>query len=109
MEKLTEEQYRLARAMKKIDDMKGYYMHVAAYILMNAFILIAWQVDDVFPESFYLTSIYIIAVWGGAGLLLHTILHFANIRLLGRKWEERKLRQFLEKNKGKDNPDTNQK
>jgi len=108
MEKLSEEQYRVAKALKKIDRIKSYYMHVAAYVLMNAFILIAWAVDATLPETFYTTSISIIAIWGGLGLLVHTVIHFADISLMGKKWEERTLKKILNKDTNRNANSTNQ-
>ena len=96
MDNNIEEKLRLVRAMKKIAARKGYFMHVAAYIMMTAFIVIASKFDTWLPDSFYETSIFIIVVWGGAGLLLHTIIHFGGIALRCTKWEDRMLRKFMD-------------
>ncbi len=36
---LTPEEQRLQRAKKRIKDMKGFYKHLMAYILVNVFLL----------------------------------------------------------------------
>jgi hypothetical protein len=92
-----------SRVMKKIDRIKSYYMHVAAYILMSAFILIAWAIDTKLPESFWKTSIFIIIVIGGLGLLTHSVIHFGSTIPFVKKWEQKKLLKIIEKDKFNEN------
>lgn len=73
------EKERYERARKKVEEIKGFYIHLAIYILVNMFIVGAGLLN-------------------GAGLVAHAIEVFA----VSTGWEERKIRELMAKEAGQD-------
>ena len=87
------EKYRQAK--KKVDDIKGFYSHLVSFIAVNAFLLFINLKYS--PEHlwFYWTTLG----WG-IGLLFHGLKVF-DFSILGKNWEERKIREIMEKERNK--------
>ena len=85
--------YREARC--HVERLKGFYTHAAVYVLVNLGIFVlamaSSRVHAWFPWS---------AVAWGIGLAAHAISVFALGGWLGAGWEERKIREYLERVKG---------
>ena len=88
---------RYARAKERVEKIKEFYIHFAIYLIMvPVFIWLNIRSTD-FPWA-----IFPIAGWG-FGVLGHASEAFNYNPILGRKWEERKLREFMEKDDFLDN------
>ncbi len=93
------------RAKKKVDRIKGFYKHLSVYVVVNL-VLFGLKVyffkvipDDIFTEGFeYWLDWNIIStpiIWGVA-IIIHAIVAFQHsYNFLGR-WEERKIRKFMD-------------
>lgn len=94
MEKNIDQQIAYERAKKRVKDIKGFYIHALIYVLVNALILVL---------KFQKTGNIHIQDWGiglwGIGLAVHGLSVFLPSFILGRDWEERKIREIMEKNK----------
>ncbi|MGB0949702.1 MAG: 2TM domain-containing protein [Marinirhabdus sp.] len=96
MEDPTIEKYN--RAKKKLEDLKGFYTHLAVYIVVNLAILLS--ISGVFYNG--LSNIEIPG-WGslatpffwGIGLAFHYF-HVKGSRFF-KGWEERKIKELMEK------------
>jgi hypothetical protein len=98
MENTFEEQRKLDRAVKKIQSIRGFYKHFAVYILVNL-VLIAAKWFTLEPgESFFTYSTFSVAVFWGLGVMFHAIGVFGTNIFLTEKWEERKIREYMDKN-----------
>lgn len=82
------------RAKKHVKRIKGFYIHALVYVLVNALILIL---------KFQKHGQVEIHDWGiglwGIGLMIHGLSVFLPNFILGRDWEERKIREFMDKDK----------
>ena len=89
-------QYKKAR--KRVKEMKGFYFHLMIFIIMNTFILVNIYISKSYDnENFWeFKSFFTVLVWG-IGLFMHATAVFNHSYLLGKKWEERKIRELLEK------------
>ena len=87
-----DEQERYQEAKKRVEEIKGFYSHLVAYILVNAVLVVINLLTS--PE--YLWFIWPIIGWG-VGLIIHAFFVFSN--LLGKSWEERKIKEIMEKDK----------
>lgn len=98
MERLkTPEDLSLERAKKRVQEIKGYYKHLASYVLVNAF-LIAVNYFDLEPgETFWEFSTFSVAFFWGIGLFFHTINVFGRNFLLGEDWEEKKIKEIMDR------------
>ncbi len=79
-------------AKKRVEEIKGFYFHLVTYILVNAVLVVINLLTS--PE--YLWFIWPIIGWG-AGLVAHAFSVFSN--LWGKSWEERKIKEIMEKDK----------
>jgi sensor histidine kinase YesM len=79
------------RAKKHVEELKGFYIHLTIYSLMiPVFIYLNFQSGG-FPWA-----IFPIVGWG-AGISCHAMEVFNYNPLLGKNWEERKIRDLMEK------------
>jgi len=89
------EQQRFNRAKKRIKALAGFYKHLIAYILVNAF-LIAMKYYQLQPgESFIELSTFSTAIFWGIGLGFHTLSVFGTTIFLGKNWEENKINEYM--------------
>jgi len=84
------------RAKKKVDKILGFYWHLASYIVINLFliILIGSQRDD---GEFWEFGTFATAFFWGIGLAFHFLGVFGPDALFGKNWEERKIKEIMEK------------
>ena len=86
-------------AQRKVRKMKRFYRHLLVYLIVNAFIIMSnIQKLDV-GESIFRFSIYSTAFFWGIGLASHALNVFGFNLFFNEKWEENKIKEFLEKDK----------
>ena len=96
MEDFNSNDRKYQEAKKQVKAIKGFYIHAAVYILVNLFIVAqnvkggasAGDIDN-----------YWTAIFWGIGLLAHGIGVYVPNFILGRKWEEQKTRELMDKYK----------
>ena len=97
-ENYTEEQKYL-RAKKKIKSIKGFYVHLTVYLLVNAFLLIARALSSDGWEVFWEFNSYSTILFWGIGLAFHAFGVFGMDFILGKSWEDRKIKELMDKDK----------
>jgi hypothetical protein len=103
MENSFKEQHRLDKARKKVEDIKGFYKHLAAYVLVNIMLLVMHAVNLGPEESFLSWGALITPFCWGLGLLAHGLSVFNRNIFFNRNWEERKIQEYMEKEKSRTN------
>ena len=88
---MDQEQQRYERARKRVQALKGFYIHAATYVLVN----IGLFVIDLMTGGGWWFFWPLIG-WG-IGLAAHGLNVFGFGGVLGRDWEERKIREFMDK------------
>ncbi|MCB4799533.1 2TM domain-containing protein [Neotamlana laminarinivorans] len=91
---LKEEAY--LRAKEKVKKIVGFYWHLAVFIVVNAFIIFTIVVNG---GSLWHFGTWATPLFWGIGLLFHFLGVFGVTFLFGKDWEERKIREFMEKDK----------
>jgi len=87
------------RAKKKLDNLKGFYWHLASYIAVNTFIIIMiWMKLDE-GETIFRFGTFATAFFWGIGLVCHFLGVFGPDFFFGKNWEERKIQEFMNKDK----------
>jgi hypothetical protein len=74
-------------AKKRIEELQGYYAHLAAYVAVNLFLIVINLVT--LEESGEIWFFYPLLGWG-IGLFIHTIVVFFR----GRDWQDRKMQEL---------------
>ncbi|MEA1786131.1 2TM domain-containing protein [Arenibacter sp. GZD96] len=99
MENYSEEEaYILAK--KRLDKLKGFYGHLASYVIVNLFLVVLVGVGKVQSgESLWDFGLFATPLFWGIGLLFHAFGVFGSNLIFGKKWEERKIQEYLKKEK----------
>ncbi|TDI70593.1 MAG: histidine kinase [Bacteroidetes bacterium] len=91
----TQEMYisdkKYARAKKKVEELQGFYIHLVIYLLMIPVFIFMNMRSTGFPWA-----IFPIIGWG-AGISSHAMEVFNYNPFLGKNWEERKIRELMDK------------
>ena len=91
---------KLERAKKRVEEIKGFYIHLAVYIVINAFILVNVYITTMGDGGNFrqLSTFFTLLFWG-VGLGFHGARVFNFNPLFGKKWEERQIQKYIEKDK----------
>ncbi len=81
------------RAKRRVERLKGFYIHLSVYILVNIMLFIINLLSNAGNWWF----LYPLGGWG-IGVLVHgiTTLAYGNF---GADWEEKKIKEYMEKDK----------
>ena len=93
------EEIRYQEAVRRVKRIKGFYTHALVYLVINVMIVIIniQNLDE--GESYFQWHNFITAFFWGIGLLSHGLSVFLPGMILGNNWEERKIKQLMEKDK----------
>lgn len=91
------DQYRLERAKKRVKAISGFYRHLIVYLLVNVFLIALKSFSLDGDEKFFSLETFATAFFWGIGLAFHALGVFSENVLFGREWEERKIREIMEK------------
>ncbi len=83
-------EYQVAR--RQVRRLRGFYAHLSVYLAVNAGLLVI----NLFSSPGRLWVVWPLAGWGIA-ILIHGASVFLGGRLLGREWEERRIREIMER------------
>ena len=89
---------RYELAYKRVKRIKGFYVHALVYILVNAFIIVANNKLSDNP-GFWGWETFSTAIFWGIGLVAHGLSVFGRNLFFGADWEEKKIKEFMEKDK----------
>lgn len=81
-----DERVKLAR--KRVEDIRGFYVHLMIYLTINAGLLL---LDAVLGDGWWF---YWVAIPWGIGLAAHAVAVFSD-RIFGAEWEARKVDKIL--------------
>ena len=97
MEKYTLDQIEYEHAVKKVKKLKGFYTHALVYVVINIMFVIV-NVQNLEPgESYFQFKNFTTAFFWGIGLFTHAMSTFIPYFILGKDWEERKIKELMEK------------
>lgn len=90
------------RAKKRVEKIKGFYSHLAVYIVVNSVLSILKIVDRVddgntLIEALSYSSNYSLWLWWGIGLAFHAYGVFGQrLLFMNKDWEEKKIKEFMD-------------
>ena len=97
------EEQRYLKAKKRVDNIKGFYIHLLVYVLVNIFIssvIILGLTNDeklTFGEAITHPGIYITWIGWGIGVFFHWLGVFGFPSFISKNWEERKIKELMDK------------
>jgi len=95
----TQDEIKYQEVQKRVKKIKGFYTHAAIYLLVNIMIVII-NIQNLEPgESYFKLENIFTAFFWGLGLLTHALSVFLPNIILGSNWEEKKIKELMEKDK----------
>jgi len=85
---------RYFQAKKRVQEIKGFYGNLTAYILVN----IGFLVLNLLTTPNELWFYWPMLGWG-VGVVIHGMRAFNYIPFFGKDWEDQKIKEFMEKEK----------
>jgi len=88
------------RALKKMKGIKGFYSHLVVYLMVNLFLMLAHMglfTQDVIHINLSSKSYFTTPFFWGIGLIFHGLYVFQHKFRFFKEWEERKIKEYMEK------------
>lgn len=96
---LSPDEIKYQQALKRVKRIKGFYTHLIIYVVINIGILIANYSSGNHNYNFWSWQTFSTMLFWGIGLVAHGMSVFMPSLLMGKDWEERKIRELMEKEK----------
>ncbi|MFD0991484.1 2TM domain-containing protein [Mariniflexile jejuense] len=93
------ERDRYQRAAKRVKQITGFYRHALVYVVVNIMIIVINVQNLPEGESYFQWHNFITLIAWGIGLLAHGLSVFTPRFILGKDWEERKIKELMGKDK----------
>ena len=96
----NQDEIRYQEAAKRVKKIKGFYSHLGVYIVVNImiFVLNAQSVNE--GESYFQWKNFLTLGFWGLFIIAHALSVFMPDFILGKNWEERKIKEYMDKHKG---------
>jgi len=89
---MNNEEIKYQRAKKRVEALKGFYVHLGVYVSVNILLFLINIIAS--PDSLWF--FWPLMGWGIA-IVVHGVSVFGFGRLPGADWEEKKIREIMEK------------
>ena len=99
MENNKLENQKYIRAQKKVKSIKGFYVHLFVYLGVNAFLILARVISGEGVGLLLDWSSYGTMFFWGIGLAFHAFGVFGMDIILGKSWEDKKIKELMDKDK----------
>ena len=94
----SQEDEKLKRAKKRVEEIKGFYIHLAVYVVVNTFIIINIVLNNYGNGgNFWSFQSFVTPIFWGIGLAFHGLHTFQKNPLFGKKWEEKMIQTYIDK------------
>jgi Na+/melibiose symporter-like transporter len=89
------EDERYKRAQARVHRLRGFYSNVITFVLVNLLLLVLNLLSNPHKLWFY----WVTLIWGVVLIIQAINVFTIRDRFLGEEWEERKIRELMEKDK----------
>ncbi len=94
------EEDKLLRAKKRLDQLKGFYIHLSVYLVINSVIIGNFFIRSLNSDyEFWTFPTFITPIFWGIGLFLHAANTFQILPFYGSAWERRQIKKFMEEDR----------
>jgi len=89
------------RAKRQVENIKKFYGHLAAYIIVNC-LLSGYKIyenledGETLQQAFFDFDTFAVWIFWGIGVAFHAFKVFGLPFILGKHWEEDKIKQFMD-------------
>ncbi len=80
------------KAKKRVENLKGFYGHLAAYVSIVPTMVVVNYITDWSFQWFWIP----LFAWG-IGISIHAFTVFGQSKIFGKSWEEKKIREIMDK------------
>ncbi|WP_149303421.1 2TM domain-containing protein [Pareuzebyella sediminis] len=92
------------RAKKRVEELKGFYIHSIVYVLVNLFILISTVIartrgGEGLSDALFNFGTLATPFFWGIGLTFHAAKVFSFNPFFNKEWEERQIEKYMEEDK----------
>lgn len=88
------------RAKKRVDELKGFYIHLLVYLIINTFIIAVMFMSQADKANFSLHWYnFSTAIFWGLGLLIHALVTFRLNPFFGKSWENRMIQKYMDEDR----------
>ena len=95
-----ENEEKRKRAKKRVEEIRGFYIHLMVYLVVNAFIVIVIMIQSRMQEEPLLRwPVLVTPFFWGIGLAFHALHVFGYGSWFGKKWERRMIEKFMEEDR----------
>lgn len=91
------EQDKYLKAKKRVEKIKGFYIHLLVYVFVNIFLTLV-IFKNINSGDFHISMLSTAFFWG-IGLAFHAYGVFGKNWFFTQDWEDRKIKEFMEKDK----------
>ena len=85
---------RFRAAKSRVAQLRGFYVHLTTFIVVNAFLVTLNLLTS--PDSLWF---YWVLLGWGIGLVAHALQVYGSFTIFGRDWEERKIEEYLKRDR----------
>ncbi len=90
-----------ARAKTRVQKIKGFYTHLAVFVIVNIFIVALISLSGGGFKSLLRFNTWSTAFFWGIGVAFHAFGVFGKQIIFNKDWEDRKMKQFLDEEEHK--------
>ncbi|WP_411031905.1 2TM domain-containing protein [Spongiimicrobium sp. 3-5] len=95
---------KFTRAKKRVEELKGFYIHLTVYLAVNTFITVMKVVrnlgeGETLQQALFDFGSFAIWIFWGIGVLFHALKVFSLNPFLTKGWEDRQIQKFIEEDK----------
>ncbi len=92
------------RAKQRVEELKGFYWHLAVYLIVNSFITISKIIRNTFNgesfgEAFWDFGTFAVWFFWGIGLAFHAVKVFNINPFFGKDWEKRQIQKYMDESR----------
>lgn len=92
------------RARKRVEQLKGFYIHLTVYVIVNLFIIVPsvmarMNYGEGFIEALFDFGTFATALFWGIGLAFHAAKTFGYSPFFSKDWEERQIKRYMEEDR----------
>ncbi|MFK5974470.1 MAG: 2TM domain-containing protein [Flavobacteriaceae bacterium] len=95
---------RRRKARKKVEELKGFYKHLTAYLMVNVALSVFKIMGNLnngesFGDAFFDFGTFAVWFFWGIGLFFHGLKVFSVNPLFSKDWEEKQIQKYIEEEK----------